>query len=107
MHILPQLWQFWNTFPAKLGDECPYPISIGIIHLRLQELQESNSKAQKIRVAGLQEGWKELDKILHYQGLPYVPKIVRLELINRHYDDPLTGYFGVNKTKELIGRKYY
>ena len=24
MHVLPQLRQFWNTFRAELGAECPY-----------------------------------------------------------------------------------
>ncbi len=45
--------------------------------------------------------------MLHHQGLPYVPEIVRTELISRHHDDPLAGYFGIDKTRELIARKYY
>ncbi len=45
--------------------------------------------------------------MLHYQGLPYVPKVIRSELISRHYDDPLAGHFGIEKTRELIARKYY
>ena len=34
-------------------------------------------------------------------------KIVCSELISRQHNDPLTGHFRVNKTKELISRKYY
>ena len=45
--------------------------------------------------------------MLHYQGLPYVPEIIRTELISRHHDDPLAGHFGIVKTHELIARKYY
>ena len=27
--------------------------------------------------------------------------------ISCHHNDPLTGHFGIDKTRELIGRKYY
>ena len=27
--------------------------------------------------------------------------------MSRYHDDPLANHFGVNKTRELIGRKYY
>ncbi len=36
-----------------------------------------------------------------------MPKFVRTELIRRHHDDPLAGHFGIEKTRELIARKYY
>ena len=45
--------------------------------------------------------------MLHYQGLPYVPKVIRSELINRHYDNPLAGHFGIKKTCKLVVKKYY
>ncbi len=45
--------------------------------------------------------------MLHYQGLPYVPEVIRIELISRHHDDPLAGHFEIDKTRELIARKYY
>ncbi len=45
--------------------------------------------------------------MLYYQGLLYVPKVIRSELISKHHDDPLAGYFGIEKTCELIARKYY
>ncbi len=45
--------------------------------------------------------------MLHYQGLPYLPKIVKTKLISTHYDDPPAGYFGIDKTRELIAQKYY
>ena len=76
------------------------------MRLRLAELQESDKEAQKIRVEGL-DGYEDVDGVLHHQELPFVPKIIRTELISRYYDDLLAGHFGIDKTKELISRKYY
>ncbi len=45
--------------------------------------------------------------MLHYQGLLYVTKAIYSELISRHHDNPLAGHFGIEKTCELIARKYY
>ena len=45
--------------------------------------------------------------MLQYRGLPYIPEIIRSEVISRHHDDPLARHFGIDKTKELVGRKYY
>ena len=45
--------------------------------------------------------------MLHYQGLPYVSEIIRTELISRHHDNPLAGYFGIQKICKLVARKYY
>ncbi len=53
------------------------------------------------------EGWEDIKQVLHYQSLPYVPKVIRSELISRHHDDPLAGHFGIEKTRELIAKKYY
>ena len=36
-----------------------------------------------------------------------MPKIVCFELISGYHNNPLAGYFGVNKTGELISQKYY
>ena len=77
------------------------------MRLRLSELQESDDEAQKIRAKGLKNGYEEVEEILYHQGLFLVPGSIRTELISRHHDDPLAGNFGINKTKDLIGRKYY
>ncbi len=45
--------------------------------------------------------------MLHYQGLLYVPKVIRSKLISGHHDNALAGHFGIEKTRELIARKYY
>ena len=45
--------------------------------------------------------------MLQYRGLPYVPEIIRFEVISHYHNDSLAGHFGIDKTRELIGRKYY
>ena len=45
--------------------------------------------------------------MLHHQGLLFIPEGIWIELISRHYDNPLAGYFGIEKTRELLARKYY
>ena len=77
------------------------------MHLRLQELQETDSSAQEIRAIQLQKDWEEVDERLYHQELPYIPKIVCSELISRHQNDLFASHFGVNKIKKLIGQKYY
>ena len=106
--MLLQLRHFWNTFQTKLADKNPYTTSIGGMRLRLAELQESDEEAQKLRaIEELQEGWADIDRVLHYQELPFVPKIIWTELISWHHNNPLAKHFGFDKTKELIDRKYY
>ena len=77
------------------------------MRLRLSELQESDDEARKIRAEGLKGDYEEVDGVLHHHGLPFVPKTIRTELISRHHDDPLVGHFGIDKKRELVGRKYY
>ena len=77
------------------------------MRLRLSELQESDDEARKIRAEGLKSDYEEVDGVLHHQGLPFVPETIKTELISRHHNDPLAGHFGIDKTRELVGRKYY
>ena len=95
-------------FQTELDKVKPYKACIGAMRLRLAELQESDEEARKVRDTGeLQAGWEDIDGVLHHQGLPFVSKAICIELISRHHNDPLAGHFGIDKTKELIGRKYY
>ncbi len=105
--VLPQLCQFWDTIRSKLADKDPYTASIGNMRMRLPELQDDDKEAMKLRSEGLPEGWEDIKQMLHYQGIPYVPKVIRSEIISRHHDDPLVGHFGIEKTRKLIARKYY
>ena len=77
------------------------------MRLRLPDLQGDDDQAKKLRAAELPEGWEDIEGVLQYRGLPYIPEIIRSELISRHHDDPLAGHFGIDKTRELIARKYY
>ena len=75
--------------------------------LRLSELQVSDDKARKIRAEGLKSDYEEVDGVLYYQRLPFVLEAIRKELISWHHNDPLIRHFGIDKTRELVGRKYY
>ena len=74
--------------------------------LRLQELQAEDEQVRKTR-AEHSEGWDDINGVLDHQGLPYVLEIIRTELISKHHDNLLAGYFGIKKTRELIAQKYY
>ena len=106
--MLPQLRQFWDTIRAELANENSYKASIGSIRLKLSELQESDLEAQELKLKKqLPDGWEDINRVLYYQRLPFVSEVIQTELINQHHDDPLVGHFGIDKTKDLIGCKYY
>ncbi len=76
--------------------------------MRLPELQDDDKEAKKLRSEQvLPENWEDIEQVLYYQDLPYVPKVICSELISRHHDNLLAGHFGIEKTRELITRKYY
>ena len=75
--------------------------------LRLVELQAENGQIRKIRAEKPSGNGEDSDRILHHQSLPYIHKIIRTELISRHHDDSLAGYFRIEKKRELVARKYY
>ena len=107
-YVLPQLCQFSEELRGDVVGEGPYQQAcIGGLRLRLPELQAENQVAREIREKGLREGWEQIDGVLHREGFPYLPEIIRTEIISRHHDDPLAGHFGVEKTRELVARKYY
>ena len=78
------------------------------MRLRLFELQEKDEETKRLRgSAGIPEDWEDVEGVLQYQRLPYVPEIIRSEVISRHHNDPLARHFGIDKTRKLVGRKYY
>ncbi len=87
--VLPRLRQFRDTVRSGLANKGPYTASIGGMKTRLPELQDDNKEAKKLRSDGLSEGWKDIEEVLHYQGLLYVLKVIRSELISTYHDDPL------------------
>ena len=52
-------------------------------------------------------GYEELDRVLYHQGLPFVPEVIRIEIISRYHNDTLVRHFGIDKTKDLVSQKYY
>ena len=105
-YVLPQLRRFWIILQTKLANEGPYKASIDSMRLKLQELQKANSKAQELRHQKA-NNYKEIDEIFHYQGLLFVSKAIQTELISRYDNNPLAGYFGIEKTRKLLPQKYY
>ena len=105
--VLPQLQRFWDSFRSKIAYEGPYNISIGAMRLSLPDLQSNDNQAKKLRATELLEGWEDIEGVLQYEGLSYIPEIIWLELISWHYEDPQAGHFGIDKTQKLIARKYY
>ena len=78
------------------------------MRLRLPELQENNKETKLFRgFAGLLEDCKDVKGVLQYQKLPYVPAIIRSKMISCHHNDLLAGHFGIDKKRELVGRKNY
>ncbi len=48
--------------------------------MKLPELQDDDKKAKKLRSEGLPKGWEDIEEVLYYQGLLYIPKVICAEL---------------------------
>ena len=95
-YVLPRLCRFWKELRGKLAKEGPYQqASIRGLRLRFPELQAEDRKAQEIREQGLKDGWKDIEEVLYWESLLYLPEIIRTEIISRHHNDPLAGHFGI------------
>ncbi len=105
--VLLQLRQFWDTIWGELAHKGLYIINIGNMRMRLLKLQDNNKEIKKSRSEGLSESWENIEKVLHYQDLVYVSKVICLELISRPHDNPLAGHFCIEKNRKLVARKYY
>ena len=66
--------------------------------MRLPKLQDNDKKAKKLRSEKLPEGWKDIEGVFYYQGFLYILKVICSKLINRYYDNPFVGHFGIKKT---------
>lgn len=74
--------------------------------MMLLKLQNNDKKIRKLRVEELPDCWKDIEKIFQDQNLLYIPKMIYSKLINKYYNNWLEGYFGTEKTKELIVQKF-
>ena len=102
--IPPNHSQFWAIFHTKLANKGSYQASISSMRLRIQELQETHSKAQELRQ---KKDYQDINGILHHQDLPCTPEAIQIEFISRHHNDFLASHFGIEKTQELVAKKYY
>ena len=101
-YVLLRLRQYWEELHRELANEGPYRASIGGMRIQQPELQVKNPGKQEMRQQGLRKGCEEVKGVSHSQGLPYMPVIIRTELISRHYNDSLASDFGIEKTRELV-----
>ena len=62
---MPQLWHFWSILQTKLANEQLYEANISSMRLRLQALQEANSKAQELWQQKA-NAYEKIDDILYY-----------------------------------------
>jgi len=99
--------------------ETAYSDSSESFLLLVRSLQEGNALVQA-RKAGTVKGkrrrragslrWAfDPTGLLRYDRRLYIPPeaSVRAELLKRHHDDELAGHFGIERTLELMSRKYY
>ena len=107
----------WSNISNSLLQESPHATK-GTVIAHLPELQQEDPMARAVRkelatpnvnVYSGQSGepWSEVEGVLHYDGKPYIPEALRTDLLERNHDDPLAGHFGVERTLELLSRKYY
>ena len=107
--MLPKLRKFWRLFQIELAKKSRYTASISGMRLRLQDLQNEDKQAWKLRVNQQlgQQAWKDTNGVLHHQNLPYVSENIRTELISKHHNNSLIEHFAIEKTQELVVQKYY
>ena len=106
-YVFSQLRQFWDSLQSKIARDSPY-IAIGGMRLQLSELQDNDKEAKLFRGSvGLLKDWKDIERVFQYRRLLYVPKIIRSKMITCYHNNPLVGHFGIDKIRELVGRKYY
>lgn len=101
---------------ATAGETAYDPSSKSVFEL-IKALQREDAYVQQRRDGVTQDERKgnagawtmDSQGLLRYKDALYVPEeaSVREELLRLHHDDPLAGHFGIDKTVELMSRKYY
>ena len=51
--------------------------------------------------------WHFEDDILYFKGRVYVPKQMRKKVLEISHDEPLVGYMGRERTRDLLTREFY
>ncbi len=68
------------------------------MRMRLLEFQDNDKETKKLRLKGLSKGWENIKEVFYYQDFKYILKVIHLELISKHHDDPLVDPIGIEKT---------
>ena len=55
----------------------------------------------------VKDNWQNINGVLYYQGLSYVPEIIWTKLITKHHKNLQGDQFVIKKICELIAQKYY
>lgn len=80
---------------------------MGLIKLRLPDLQNNNVKDQKISLKSLKKRYEDVEIILYHQGLSYVLKIIWFKLISYYHNNLIVSHCKIEKIRELVVRKYF
>jgi len=79
---------------------------------KIQEEVQTDQEAQKIidkinEEPGTANKWKIRNNKLYYEDRLFIPKNLRVKILQEHHDIPLAGHFGFDKTYEALNRNFY
>ena len=97
---------------SQLSDSSENIDAFMILITRLQQLDtEVQSRIINVKSGDTQNGLWSIDGqgMLRYKDRIWIPAeaSVKSEILQRFHDDPLAGHFGVNRTEELIQRRFH
>ena len=70
-------------------------------------MQESYPKMKELKSKDLPESWKNVEDILHHQGLLYVLEVIYSITLSRSHDNLLAKHFKIDKINELVARNHF
>lgn len=73
---------------SKLAHKDLYQASIGVIRLRISELQAEDIQT-KVILLELRKDWEDIDSPLHYRSLLYVPELIAKKQIGKYHNNLL------------------
>ena len=86
-----------------------HPAVLNSVESMVKSLQHKREKYVTKGLSKENSQWKEVNKILHYKELLYIPKDDKLRetIIQQNHDHPLAGHPGIRRTCDLVQTKYY
>jgi len=91
------------------AEAAEHPSNPESVESMVKKLQHKREKYALKELTKDRPHWKELQGILLYKDLLYIPKDdpFHEKVIQQHHDHPLTGHPGIRRTQDLILAKYY